>query len=412
MLFVCFYFPPAGGGGVQRPLKLAGLLPELGIETYLLAPTDPKWIHCDPDLRPPSLVSVYRSRYPGPRGRQPAEELYGLAGVNRLVRRLALFPRRLLLPDENVSWALTAIPAAIRLVRRERIDVVLTSSPPSSVHLIGAAVRRATRVAWVADLRDSMVAKEDRRVESRAVLLKEKSHRAVARLIARSADAIVAVTPSIAGELEQLGARRRPVVIANGCDFDDFTGLEYQPGDRFRITHTGSFFGRRSPRAFLSALASSADDVVARFVGDFRQTDRNWARRLDLGDRLEFYPFLPHRRVLELQRDSEALLLLLPNVGARGRDVPSGKLFEYLAAGRPILAAVPPDGAAAQLIRDTNSGLVVAPDDEPALAAALDRLVEEWRQHRLESVELTPELRRRLSRRTRAEELAALFKSL
>src|SRR5262249_30247054 len=103
------------------------------------------------------------------------------------------------------------------------------------------------------------------------------------------------------------------------------------------------------------------DGVVARFVGDFRSTDREWAA--NILDRMELIPYAPHRRSLELQRDSEALLLLIPDAAGRGRGVLSGKVFEYLAAGRPILAVVPPDGAAAELIRETGAGAVVAPDD-------------------------------------------------
>src|SRR5689334_22097225 len=101
-LLVCaFYFPPDGGGGVQRPLRLAEHLSALGIETHVLAPDDPGWIHRDETNRPPSTVRVHRARYLGPRGRRPAEELYASRGLRRLGRRVALTPRRLLLPDEN-----------------------------------------------------------------------------------------------------------------------------------------------------------------------------------------------------------------------------------------------------------------------------------------------------------------------
>ena len=151
--------------------------------------------------------------------------------------------------------------------------------------------------------------------------------------------------------------------IANGSDFDDFAGLEYHPGDRMRITHTGSFFGKRDPRPFLQALADSELDVVARFLGDFRPADREWAEGLGLGDRLELIPYAPRATSLALQRDSDVLLLLIPDAGGRGRGVLSGKVFEYLAAERPVLAAVPPDGAAADLIRSVGAGPVVAPDD-------------------------------------------------
>ena len=130
VLIVSLYFPPAGGGGVQRPLKLAQHLPALGIETHVLAPDDPKWIHRDDLLPTPSLAWVHRVKFVGPQGRRPAEELHGTAGLERYQRQLQLFGRRLLFPDENVSWNLTAIPAALRICRDEGIDVVITTSPP------------------------------------------------------------------------------------------------------------------------------------------------------------------------------------------------------------------------------------------------------------------------------------------
>jgi glycosyltransferase involved in cell wall biosynthesis len=412
LLLATMYFPPAGGGGVQRPLKFATHLPALGIETHVLAPDDPRWIHTDPGLELPTQAWIHRVRYLGPRGRKPAEELHGRRGLERASRHARLAFRRVLVPDENVSWNLTAIPAAIQIARREGIDVVMTTSPPTSVHLIGAAVKRATGARWVADLRDSIVAHPHRRTERLSVRAKEQSKQSMARLVARSADAIVAVSDAIADEARGFSPAGRVVTIANGCDFDDFAGLEYHPAGRFRITHTGSFFGKRDPRPFLTALAESGLDAVARFVGDFRSADREWAERLELGDRLELVPYGPRRLALELQRDSEALLLLIPDAGGRGRGVLSGKVFEYLAAERPILAAVPPDGAAAALIRETDAGVVAPPDDVPALREALTELHGRFRAGTLDGSPLAADVRERLSRRARAEELAELLRSL
>jgi len=316
------------------------------------------------------------------------------------------------MPDENVVWNLTAIPAAIRIVRDEEIDVVITTSPPNSLHLVGAAVKRVTGALWVADLRDSLTAHPHRRTESAAVRLKEQSQRAIARLVARRADAIVAAADAIADEARSLEPKGGVVTIANGCDFDDFAGLDYARGERFRITHTGSFFGRRDPRPFLTALAESTVDAVARFVGDFRPADREFAESLGLGDRLELHPFLPRRVALAMQRDSEALLLLIPDAGGRGKGVLSGKVFEYLASERPVLAAVPPDGAAAELIREADAGVVAAPDDPAELRAALEELASRFQAGSLDGTRLSPELRKRLDRKARVEELADLLRSL
>jgi len=109
---------------------------------------------------------------------------------------------------------------------------------------------------------------------------------------------------------------RGPVeVIENGSDFEDFAGLEYHPGERFRLTHTGSFASRRDARPFFEALARVNGRVVARFVGGFRAADEPLVEELGIRDKLEIVPFQPHEDVVRLQRDSEALLLLLADWG-------------------------------------------------------------------------------------------------
>jgi glycosyltransferase involved in cell wall biosynthesis len=412
VLLVTMYFPPAGGGGVQRSLKLAQYLPALGIETHVLAPDDPKWVHTDPELRVPTQAWIHRARYLGPRARKPAEELRAADGLDRVLLQAQVTARRLLLPDASVTWNLTAIPAAIRIARREGIDAVITTSPPPSVHFVGAAVQRATSARWIADLRDPLVANQHRRDDTAAARARQAAVEQVAKLVARRADAVTCVSEAIADEVRGLSARGAVRVISNGCDFDDFAGLEYAPGKRFRITHTGSFFGKRDPRPFLEAFKQADLDAVARFVGDFRSTDREWAEALGLGDRLELVPYAPRGESLRLQRDSEALLLLVPDAGGRGKGVLSGKVYEYIAAGRPILAVVPPDGAAAALVRETGAGVVVAPDDVEGIRAALVDLQARFANGGLDSVELAKRDEDRLSRRARVEELAALVEEI
>jgi glycosyltransferase involved in cell wall biosynthesis len=412
VLLVSFYFPPAGGAGVPRPLKFAELLAQVGVDVHVLAPDDPRWLYEDREIEIPDSIAVHRARYVGPRGRRPSEELHGLRGLDRLRRQLALTPRRLLLPDENVTWLATALPRALKIIRSEGIDIVLTTSPPGSIHLLGYLVQRATGVHWVADLRDSMLAKADRRFDRLAVRLKEQSGAQVARLIARRADAVVTVTETIAAEARSLGGRGSVYTIPNGCDFEDFEGLVYRPGERFRITHTGSFFGARTAEPFLEALARSDPAVVVRFVGDFRRAERERAEQQALGARIELHGHVSRRRSLEFQRDSEALLLLLPDAGERNKDVPSAKLYEYIAARRPILALVPSDGTAAAIVRETGVGLVAPPDDAVAIGKALDELVRQWRANPDVEPGLSEEWRERLSRNTRARELHAVLKEL
>jgi len=414
VLLVTRHFPPGGGGGVQRPLKFATHLPALGIETHVLAPDVPGAASEDAELELPTQAWIHRVRYVGPREGRPSERLLAKQGLSRVGTQAALFGRRLLVPDENAPWSTLATPVAIRLARREEIDVVLTTSPPPSLNLLGATVKRTTGAAWVADLRDPLTSHPHRRgYESHLARLKESTVGGVARLVASQANAVVAASDAIAEEMRALEPKGKVVTIANGCDFDDFAGLEYHPGDRLRITHAGNFQGKRDPKPFLRALAESGlEDVVVRFAGDFRAEDRTYVEELGIGDRVELLGYVSRRRSLELQRDSDVLLLLIPDSGGRGRGVVTGKIYEYLAAERPILAAVPPDGAAAQLVRDTGAGVVAPSDDVEALREALVDLHRRWRDGGLDGTPLSPEWRERLSRGGRVEELADLLRSV
>ena len=414
VLLVTLYFPPAGGGGVQRSLKLATHLPGYGIETHVLAPDDPKWVHRDDELVTPTQAWVHRAQYVGPSGKRPADELHGTEGFERFATQVRLFGRRLLVPDENVSWNLTAIPAATRIVKREEIDVVITTSPPNSIHLIGAAVKRMTGVRWVADLRDSIVAHPHRRTDRLAVRVQGEDRR-------RGSPGSSRTRRTRSSPLRTRSPTRRarssppaPVTtIPNGCDFDDFAGLEYRRGERFTITHAGSFFGRRDPRPFLQALADSKLDAVARFVGDFRPADREWAEALGLGDRLELIPYASHHRALELQRSSDALLLLIPEAGGRGRG-------RALRQGLRVPGRRAPDprrrAAGRGRRRPDPRGREPASSLRPRTSARSARrspaLHERWQAGSLNGAPLPEDVRERLDRRSRVREYADLLLNL
>ena len=268
-------------------------------------------------------------------------------------------------------------------------------------------MKRATGVRWVADLRDSLVAHPHRDAQRLIVRMKEQGQGAVASVVARNADAIVTVSDAIADGDARAFAARAGADDRERLRLRRLRRARVPPGTAtaFRITHAGSFFGKRDPRPFLTALAR-VDGVVARFVGDFR-CDRPRVGGRASSTAIELIPYAPHRRALELQRDSEALLLLIPEAGGRGRGVLSGKVFEYLAAERPILALVPPDGAAAELLRETGAGVVVAPEDIDGIDARADGAARPLACRRARR-------RRRsaangatsVSRRTRVEELA------
>jgi len=422
-LIVSYYFPPAGGGGVQRVLKLCKHLPAFGWDVDVLAPDDPKWVAHDPGLAaeiPPATV-VHRARYRGPSDERPvADVLAGARGIRGVATRAGIYGRQLLLPDPRVVWVPDAARAAARIVRERSANVVLTTSPPSSAHMVGSLVARRTGVPWVADLRDSWLANPHRRYEKRSVRAKRAVLEAMARRTFARVAAMTTVTDTIAEEARALAPPGTPTaVISNGCDFDEFAGLRHEPSGRLRILHAGFFFGNRSPRPFLEALSRLLADrpelrevIDVRFAGGFRTADREWADALGLGASLRIDGFLPHDQALAAMKNADALLLLIPRSGGLGTSVLSGKLFEYLAAERPVLALVPPEGIAADLLRSTGFARIADPDDVPGIRAQIEDLVEAWKGGELGDRPLPADVRERLDRRTRASEMADVLRSV
>ena len=292
----------------------------------------------------------------------------GRSGLGRLGTEARFVYQRALIPDKAAPWLATAVPAGIGVVRRHDIDVIMSTSPPSSTHLVAEAIATATRRPFVADFRDSWLDNPHRRYDKAGVRAKRAVVSRMAASVGRRATALTAATGSIAQEIGHLhpDAAHKTTVIENGADFDDFEQLAYRPNDRFTIVHAGSFFGQRSPRPFLQALAGLLDRrsdlaglVLARFIGELRGEDRTFAHGLGIDGAWREEGFLPYSESIRAQRAADALLLLIPHAGGRGDTVLSGKVFEYVAARRPMLAAVPPSGAAANLIRSVGAGSVV-----------------------------------------------------
>ena len=245
-----------------------------------------------------------------------------------------------------------------------------------------------------------------------ATRARQATNERLARLVAGRADAISCVSDAIADEMRALGARGPVRTIANGCDFDDFAGLEFRPATRFRITHTGSFFGKRDPRPFLQALQDSQLDVVARFVGDFRSVDREWAATLDLGDRLELIPYAP-------RADRSGSSAIRRRCSPRARTPAEGE--RVCSRGR-CSSISPPAGRFSLSCRPTvprlgssarpGAGVVVAPDDVAGMRDALEQLHARHLNGGLPAIELPDDVRGSLSRQARVEETAALLREV
>jgi glycosyltransferase involved in cell wall biosynthesis len=308
---------------------------------------------------------------------------------------------RVVVPDLSaVTWIPFALPAALRLAREELFGCVITSSPPPSVHLVGLALKRRG-LCWIADFRDGWTFEPQRSPWLTGA--QGRTDSLVERRVVGRADAVVGVTRPIADDLrERLGVRAE--LITNGFDPEEVPDADANgllDPDRLSLVHTGRLGAARStPRPLLDALRRLRDSAVADrlevvFAGPLSAEEQALLGAPDLDGLVRPVGALERTRALALQRAADALLVITE--GARRRSVATGKLFEYLAAARPVLV-LGEETEAARIVAETGAGYSTSADDSEEIAAALRRLVESPPTVETNAEEYAyPELARRLA---------------
>jgi glycosyltransferase involved in cell wall biosynthesis len=429
VLMVLYYFPPSGGPGVQRGLKFVRYLPEFGWEPLVLTVRET----ADFPVRDETLVReipsglrVVRTACPefyglyrtltGQRGVASLDVASQSAAETRPLRRLLRGVRAsLFIPDGRVGWQAPAVRAGMRLHRDPGFDAIVSSGPPFTSHLIGRTLARRTRRPWIADYRDPWI--EATFYPRRPAFARDIDRRLEAACV-REATASVTVGEGMArGFLTRYPALdpARLRVIANGYDPADFEGVPREDDGLLRLTHTGSLFLGRTPGALLDAL-----ETLAREEPGFAHATRLcFAGRVDgdlitrvrgsvLEDLTEWPGYLAHRDSIALLRRSRVLLLLI-GTDAQAHTMVTGKVYEYLASGVPILAIGPRDGDAARLLERTRAGWVFEPHEGEAIREHLRTLYRRQRAH--EDFGLHPDASEigRYSRRELTRSLAQLL---
>ena len=398
VLIVTYYFPPAGGPGVQRVLKTVRYLRDAGFEPVVLTVEDGAYPSRDPALAAdvPDGVEVIRTRAPDPfalyarlTGRGAADAVpTGAVGGGGPMSRLALWLRaNVFLPDARVGWVPFARHAGReRLGRAARLAdpfaAVVTSGPPHSVHLVGRRLQK-TGVPWVADFRDPWTGinfYHDLPMSAAARSL----DRRLERRVLRQADAVTTVSPTWARLLERRGglAPGAVAVVHNGVDAADLGAAEGEAvrRDAFVLAHVGSLYATRNPTAVWEAVhqlraSGRADRLVVRLVGKTDSAVRQSAEAS--GAPVEVVPYVTHAEAVREQARAALLLLSVEPFPADGGMI-TGKLYEYLASGRPVLGVGPPGGDAAALLAETAGGTMHARDDVDGVAAEVLRQYRAW----------------------------------
>lgn len=402
---LAYFFPPLGGSGVQRTLKHVKYLPCEGFEPIVLTTRMP-WS----PLRDPSLGRDV------PRGtvviRAPELPLqlikWGLHGTLRRAGLPTTPASYVGWPDEMAGWVPAATWCALRAVRRYRPDVVYSTSSPFSAHLAALMVNRATGLPWVADFRDAWARNPEREQVARPLV--ELSDR-LERLVVRRARHLVVVDETV----ELLGVDPedpRLVVIRNGVDPDDVPRAATRPpGERFRISHVGMLYGGRNAAPVFAAVRAlvdrgviDADKLELRIVGPAALDGDANVGRLPMSRT----DYVDHATAIAEMAAADVLLFYAPAFIPG----PSGKIYEYLAAGRPILCVAGSDNFAFRLVDELGAGRCAEPGDQRAIEQAIEALYRSWHDGTLEiGPEVRTETLRRFSRPALARELAAVLQA-
>jgi Glycosyltransferase Family 4/Glycosyl transferases group 1 len=397
LLLVSYLFPPAGGISVQRMLSLAKYLPQWGFEVHVLAAWNPTTPTIDRHLlrQIPSTVRVHRtftpevpfnvkrrmwgwlsSARPKPSGR-PAPPCVN--GSSRSWKSNVVdAARKLFSPDPEVVWVPFALRRARSILRREHIDAVVVTAPPFSAFLIGNALRREfPHIRLISDFRDDWLRFFLGTFDfQKSAAVKRRAEQIERETVERS-DRVVLVTRALQGEMRARypdQPAEKFLCVPNGYDpavFENFRPRRHS-GAGIVVTYTGTVYSTTSARYYLDALDSLPEPirskVETRFVGRIAQEERPFLENRK--SKITEYGFVPHAEALRVMEESDFLLVTMLDPTAT-----SGKIYEYLPAGKPILA-VGVEGELTQLIRETRTGWCLDPTRPMDLALALRRILD------------------------------------
>ncbi|HXF47561.1 MAG TPA: glycosyltransferase [Burkholderiaceae bacterium] len=397
VLMIAFHFPPlAGSSGIQRTLRFAQQLPDHGWEPIVLTASPRAYERTSDDLlrELPAGLSVHRA--------------FALNTATHLAVR-GRYPALLARPDRWITWALAAIPAGVRLVRRYRPAALWSTYPIATAHVIGRWIARLTGLPWIADFRDPMA--QDGYPPDPATW---RAFANIERGAVTGAAASVFVTRGAAAmyRARYPGAAERIAVIENGFDEPSFAGLPPAAGPlvpgRRTLLHSGIVYPwERDPTQLFAALAAlkragRAGDLLVRFRASAQDEFlRELARKHDVADLIELAPPLPYRDALEEMQRADGLLVL--QASNCNEQIPA-KVYEYLRAGQPILALTDPNGDTAELLRRCGVRYLAPLDDAAAIEAIVPRFMAE-----LDAARPNASAVAACSRESRTRELAALL---
>jgi len=371
ILIITYYWIPAGGPGVQRWLKFVKYLPDFGFEPIVYIPANPTYPIIDNELKEDfKQITILKN---------PIKEPYRFASLisknktqkissgivpnkrkQSFLDKLLLYIRgNFFIPDARVSWVKPSVSYLEKYILENQIETIITTGPPHSLHLIGLGLKEKLNIKWIADFRDPWTSI----VYHKELKLSEKSdqkHKELEHKVLNLADQIIVTSPSTRKEFSAMTLK--PIeVITNGYDVER---IEKQPLDqKFSIAHIGSLLSERNPRILWKALreitkenSDFKNDFELKLIGIVSQEVYDTIREFRLDSFVKNLGYLSHTESVIEQRKSQALLLIESDSEETKMILP-GKLYEYMASHRPILAIANENSDIKDIIIKTNTGV-------------------------------------------------------
>ena len=386
-LIISYYWPPSGGAGVQRWLKFVKYLRDFGWEPIVYCPENPEYPETDISLFrdiPPNLevlkfpiwepYHVYKKLLGQKKEDKINAAFLSEKKKNKTLEDLSVWIRgNFFIPDARKFWIRPSVKFLKKYLQAHPVHVIVSTGPPHSAHMIAIQLAAQFELPWLADFRDpwtNIDFYKDLKLSSGA----DKKHRQLEKEVLREANAVTVISNSMADDFSRIFPRSYDV-ITNGFDTSDIDTTVTQLDRKFSIAHIGTLVNTRNPITLWEALQSLltshsdlANDLEIKLAGKVDFTVTTSLETYGLSRFVRKIDYMPHDEVVRCQQQSQVLLLIINNT-PNSKMILTGKFFEYLAAARPILCLGPEDGDAAQILNETQAGLLAGFGDVDIMKA-------------------------------------------
>ena len=378
-LIITYYWPPSGGSGVQRWLKFVKYLQDFAITPVVYTVDNPEYTLVDKTIQKevPKNVEILKQPIQEPNTifskfkSKQQETSAGFLNPNPsfFESKLQYIRANYFIPDARKFWVKPSVKYLSDYLNNNEIDVIITTGPPHSLHLIGLELQKSFSVKWIADFRDPWT---DIDYFHQLPLTKNsiKKHKELEQKVLQNADEVLVVGKTMKQNFKKFNKNIH--IISNGFD-GELSNNKNELDMNFTITHIGMMNADRNPKILWEVLAELVNenedfvsDLQIKLIGKSANEVHQSILENNLEKHISFIDYLPHKEVMDYQKSAQVLLLAVNNVPS-ANGIITGKIFEYLQAKRPILAIAPSDGDLAEIINKTNSGRVIDFDDKEKL---------------------------------------------